>query len=36
MPDPFGYGAARADLVIEAGPEKPEMKQKIFADLAAR
>lgn len=35
MPDPFGYGAARADLVIEAGPEKPEIKQKIFADLAA-
>jgi len=35
MPDPHGYGAARADLVIEAGPEKPEIKQKIFADLAA-
>jgi 3-hydroxyacyl-CoA dehydrogenase/enoyl-CoA hydratase/3-hydroxybutyryl-CoA epimerase len=35
MPDPHGYGTARADLVIEAGPEKPEIKQKIFADLAA-
>lgn len=35
MPDPHGYGAARADLVIEAGPEKPEVKKKIFASLAA-
>lgn len=35
MPDPFGYGAAKADLVIEAGPEKPELKRKIFDDLSA-
>ena len=36
MPDPAGYGVAGADLVIEAGPEKPEMKAEIFADLGRR
>jgi 3-hydroxyacyl-CoA dehydrogenase / enoyl-CoA hydratase / 3-hydroxybutyryl-CoA epimerase len=36
MPDPKGYGVQSADLVIEAGPEKPEVKAKIFADLARR
>ena len=33
MPDPRGYGLRHADLVIEAGPENPEVKAKIFADL---
>ncbi|MCC5988934.1 MAG: enoyl-CoA hydratase/isomerase family protein [Pararhodobacter sp.] len=36
MPDPMGHGVARADLVIEVGPEKPELKAQIFADLGAR
>ncbi|PZX45838.1 3-hydroxyacyl-CoA dehydrogenase/enoyl-CoA hydratase/3-hydroxybutyryl-CoA epimerase [Roseinatronobacter thiooxidans] len=36
MPDPRGYGARHADLVIEAGPENPEVKAKIFAELAKR
>ena len=36
MPDPRGYGVEKADLVIEAGPEKPEVKAKIFAELSAR
>ncbi|MCC5968936.1 MAG: enoyl-CoA hydratase/isomerase family protein [Pararhodobacter sp.] len=36
MPDPTGYGVQRADLVIEAGPEKPEAKAGIFADLGKR
>ncbi len=33
MPDPKGYGVRNADLVIEAGPENPEVKATIFADL---
>lgn len=36
MPDPNGYGVARADLVIEAAPEKTELKEKIYAGLAER
>lgn len=36
MPDPTGIGAAHADLVIEAVPEKPDLKKKIYADLATR
>ncbi|SES19915.1 3-hydroxyacyl-CoA dehydrogenase / enoyl-CoA hydratase / 3-hydroxybutyryl-CoA epimerase [Tranquillimonas rosea] len=36
MPDPRGYGVPRADLVIEAGPEDPDLKAKIHADLVAR
>ena len=36
MPDPSGHGARVADLVIEAGPEKLEIKAEIFADLAKR
>ncbi|SLN41652.1 Fatty acid oxidation complex subunit alpha [Roseivivax jejudonensis] len=36
MPDPSGYGIARADLVIEAGPEDPGVKEKIYSDLADR
>jgi 3-hydroxyacyl-CoA dehydrogenase/enoyl-CoA hydratase/3-hydroxybutyryl-CoA epimerase len=35
IPDPKGEGAAGADLVIEAAPEKLELKQKIFAGLEA-
>lgn len=34
MPDPEGLGRARADLVIEAAPEKLELKEKIYASLA--
>ncbi|KPQ05463.1 MAG: 3-hydroxyacyl-CoA dehydrogenase / enoyl-CoA hydratase / 3-hydroxybutyryl-CoA epimerase [Rhodobacteraceae bacterium HLUCCA12] len=33
MPDPTGLGRARADLVIEAAPEKADLKEKIFASL---
>ncbi|GAB5500732.1 MAG: 3-hydroxyacyl-CoA dehydrogenase NAD-binding domain-containing protein [Pseudohongiellaceae bacterium] len=33
IPDPKGQGIALADLVIEAAPENPELKQKIFADV---
>ena len=36
MPDPRGYGVGKADLVIEAGPEKLQIKAKIFTDLAKR
>jgi 3-hydroxyacyl-CoA dehydrogenase / enoyl-CoA hydratase / 3-hydroxybutyryl-CoA epimerase len=36
MPDPRGYGIARADLVIEAAPEKIALKEKIYADLAPK
>lgn len=32
MPDPRGYGLATADLVIEAVPEEPELKEKIYRD----
>ncbi|MDF0603030.1 3-hydroxyacyl-CoA dehydrogenase NAD-binding domain-containing protein [Psychromarinibacter sp. C21-152] len=34
MPDPKGYGAGRADLVIEALPEDAELKRKVYAELA--
>uniref|UniRef100_UPI003B52CB6C 3-hydroxyacyl-CoA dehydrogenase NAD-binding domain-containing protein n=1 Tax=Roseovarius indicus TaxID=540747 RepID=UPI003B52CB6C len=34
IPDPQGLGRARADLVIEAAPEKLELKEKIYASLA--
>ncbi|MEQ8899522.1 MAG: 3-hydroxyacyl-CoA dehydrogenase NAD-binding domain-containing protein [Roseovarius sp.] len=33
MPDPDGLGRARADLVIEAAPEKLNLKEKIYASL---
>ena len=36
MPDPDQIGVAKADLVIEAGPEDPEVKAKIYADLEPR
>ncbi|HUO22207.1 MAG TPA: 3-hydroxyacyl-CoA dehydrogenase NAD-binding domain-containing protein [Caulobacteraceae bacterium] len=35
IPDLKGAGAGAADLVIEAAPEKLELKQKIFAGLEA-
>jgi 3-hydroxyacyl-CoA dehydrogenase/enoyl-CoA hydratase/3-hydroxybutyryl-CoA epimerase len=35
IPDPKGEGAATADLVIEAVPEKLELKQKVYASLEA-
>lgn len=35
IPDPKGYGLFRADLVIEAVPEKSELKAKIYADAEA-
>jgi 3-hydroxyacyl-CoA dehydrogenase/enoyl-CoA hydratase/3-hydroxybutyryl-CoA epimerase len=33
MPDPDRLGRARADLIIEAGPEKTEVKEAIYAEL---
>lgn len=36
MPDPKGYGIARADLIIEVAPEKAEVKEKIYAGLKGR
>ena len=34
MPDPDRIGRARADLVIEAVPEKTEIKKQIYSELA--
>lgn len=36
MPDPKGYGYARADLVIEAVPEDRDLKARIHREAAAR
>lgn len=36
MPDPDQIGVARADLVIEAGPEDAELKGRIHADVESR
>ncbi|QFT57710.1 Fatty acid oxidation complex subunit alpha [Sulfitobacter sp. THAF37] len=36
MPDPKGYGIGSADLIIEAAPEKMDLKEKIYADLKGR
>ncbi|WP_338049021.1 3-hydroxyacyl-CoA dehydrogenase NAD-binding domain-containing protein [Rhodoligotrophos defluvii] len=36
IPDPEGIGLARADLVIEAVPEKPEIKQAVYAQAERR
>ncbi|QFT63305.1 3-hydroxyacyl-CoA dehydrogenase NAD-binding domain-containing protein [Roseivivax sp. THAF30] len=36
MPDPNGYGLAKADLVVEAGPEDFEAKANIYSDLGTR
>lgn len=36
MPDPEQLGVPKADLVIEAGPEDPELKSRIYAGLEPR
>ncbi|GGH37631.1 3-hydroxyacyl-CoA dehydrogenase / enoyl-CoA hydratase / 3-hydroxybutyryl-CoA epimerase [Cribrihabitans marinus] len=36
VPDPNGYGLARADLVIEAGPETVETKRAIYDNIGPR
>ena len=36
IPDPEGQGVRHADLIIEAAPEKLELKKKIYADLEPR
>ncbi|MCX7561236.1 3-hydroxyacyl-CoA dehydrogenase NAD-binding domain-containing protein [Sulfitobacter sp. F26204] len=36
MPDPQGYGIGRADLVIEAAPEKMDLKEKIYSGLKGK
>lgn len=36
MPDPKGYGIARADLIIEAAPEEMGIKEKIYAGLKGK
>ncbi len=36
MPDPDGQAVSNADLVIEAVPENPELKQKIYRQLEPR
>ncbi len=36
MPDPKGAGVAAADLVIEAAPEKLDLKRRIYADVEPR
>ena len=35
-PDPDGFGIAHADLVIEAAPEKLELKRRIYAEIEPR
>lgn len=35
-PDPKGYGVRNADLVIEAAPERIELKEKIYAGLKGK
>ncbi len=36
IPDPKGYGIARADLIIEAAPERIDLKEKIYAGLKGK
>ncbi|MBT55273.1 MAG: fatty-acid oxidation protein subunit alpha [Mameliella sp.] len=36
MPDPKGYGVARADLIIEAAPEEMAIKEAIYDSLRGR
>lgn len=36
MPDPKDYGMAEADLIIEAAPEKPELKRELLSSIEAR
>jgi len=35
MPDPKGYGLANADLIIEAAPEKPDLKRDLLTSIEA-
>ncbi|KGF70057.1 fatty-acid oxidation protein subunit alpha [Hoeflea sp. BAL378] len=35
MPDPKGYGLVTADLIIEAAPEKPELKRELLTSIEA-
>ncbi|WP_018690302.1 3-hydroxyacyl-CoA dehydrogenase NAD-binding domain-containing protein [Ahrensia kielensis] len=36
MPDPNGYGIAQADLIIEAAPERVDIKEEIYAGLKGK
>lgn len=36
IPDPKGYGVERADLIIEAAPETPDLKEQLFEELEPR
>jgi 3-hydroxyacyl-CoA dehydrogenase/enoyl-CoA hydratase/3-hydroxybutyryl-CoA epimerase len=36
MPDPYGYGIAHADLIIEAASEEVDVKKKIYAGLKGK
>ncbi|MGH6745567.1 3-hydroxyacyl-CoA dehydrogenase NAD-binding domain-containing protein [Novosphingobium sp.] len=36
IPDPEGHGVTSADLVIEAAPEKADLKRKLYADAEPR
>ena len=36
MPDPHSYGTTRADLIIEAAPEKMDLKEKIYEGLKGK
>lgn len=36
VPDPEEFGVGKADLVIEAGPEDPKIKSRIYAELEPR
>lgn len=33
IPDPHGHGVERADLIIEAAPEKLDLKEQLFEEL---
>ncbi|MGF7163403.1 3-hydroxyacyl-CoA dehydrogenase/enoyl-CoA hydratase/3-hydroxybutyryl-CoA epimerase [Rhodoligotrophos appendicifer] len=36
MPDPNGFGLARADLIIEAVPERLDIKHAVYAEVQAK
>lgn len=36
MPDPMAYGLTRADLVIEAAPETPDLKRELLVSIEKR
>jgi 3-hydroxyacyl-CoA dehydrogenase/enoyl-CoA hydratase/3-hydroxybutyryl-CoA epimerase len=36
IPDPDGLGIVQADLVIEAAPEKADLKRKLYAEIEPR